>query len=292
MVVRPRLALIAAALLAAALPLAATAQALPPSPPGQPRQTAPFSLASGDALPPAPPPAAVQLDAPAGGDLAAVEAAAEQEDEAGLAAPATEPGLLPAGAAPAGGEPLGDEFGAAYAVSVREANSLLNRLSARLRQLVEQTWTFLGTPYRRGGTSRHGLDCSGLVGAVYGEQGMDLPRTAAEQFSQGTPVADGDLRPGDLVFFRDTYKRGISHVGIFVGDGRFIHAAGRRQGVIVSELARPYFRSRFAGARRLSPLAAAALTTGAAAEPPATPPPPPVATAAPPDLASGRAMQR
>jgi cell wall-associated NlpC family hydrolase len=288
MVVRPRLALIAAALVAAALPLAA--QAPPPSPPDLPRQTAPLSLASGDDLPPAPPLAAVQLDAPAGRDLAAVEAAAElEDDEASLAAPATEAGLLPAGAAPAGaGEPLGDEFGAAYAVSVREANSLLNRLSARLKQLVEQTWTFLGTPYRRGGTSRHGLDCSGLVGAVYGEQGLELPRTAAEQFSQGTPVADGDLRPGDLVFFRDTYKRGISHVGIFVGDGRFIHAAGRRQGVIVSELARPYFRSRYAGARRLSPLAAAALTTGAAAEPPA----PSVATAVPPDLASGRAMQR
>ncbi len=113
--------------------------------------------------------------------------------------------------------------------------------------------TYLGTPYRRGGTTRRGVDCSGLVGAVYGEQGLDLPRTAAQQFAEGAAVAVSDLRPGDLVFFRDTYKRGISHVGIYVGDGRFLHAANRRHGVIVSELSRPYYRLRYAGARRPAP---------------------------------------
>ncbi len=150
-------------------------------------------------------------------------------------------------------EPLdAGEFGAAYELSARDADSFLNRLTTRIKQLVAQAMTYLGTPYRRGGSSRQGLDCSGLVGAVYGQQGLEMPRTAAEQFGEGVPVAFADLRPGDLVFFRDTYKHGISHVGIYLGESRFIHAAGRRQGVIVSDLGRPYYQSRFAGARRLA----------------------------------------
>ena len=150
------------------------------------------------------------------------------------------------------------ELGIEYQLSVHDAESFLDRLAARWKRLVEQAMTYLGTPYRRGGTSRRGLDCSGLVGAVYGEQGLELPRTAAEQFREGAPVLESDLRPGDLVFFRDTYKRGISHVGIYIGDGRFLHAAGRRHGVIVSELSRPYYQLRFAGARRPAPDPAAA----------------------------------
>ncbi len=146
--------------------------------------------------------------------------------------------------------PDSGELGVEYQLSVHDAASFLDRLSARFKRLVEQAMTYLGTPYRRGGTTRRGVDCSGLVGAVYGEQGLDLPRTAAQQFAEGVAVAASDLRPGDLVFFRDTYKRGISHVGIYIGDGRFLHAAGRRHGVIVSELSRPYYRIRYAGARR------------------------------------------
>jgi cell wall-associated NlpC family hydrolase len=146
--------------------------------------------------------------------------------------------------------PDSGELGVEYQLSVRDSASFLDRLSARFKRLVEQAMTYLGTPYRRGGTTRRGVDCSGLVGAVYGEQGLDLPRTAAQQFAEGVAVAASDLRPGDLVFFRDTYKRGISHVGIYIGDGRFLHAAGRRHGVIVSELSRTYYRIRYAGARR------------------------------------------
>jgi cell wall-associated NlpC family hydrolase len=154
------------------------------------------------------------------------------------------------------------EFGVEYQLSVHDAESFLDRLSVRFKRLVGQAMTYLGTPYRMGGTSRRGLDCSGLVGAIYGEQGMDLPRTAAEQFHEGVAVAESDLRPGDLVFFRDTYKRGISHVGIYIGDGRFLHAAGRRHGVIVSELSRPYYHLRFAGARRPAAEPAAAEVQG------------------------------
>ncbi|HVT57146.1 MAG TPA: C40 family peptidase [Thermoanaerobaculia bacterium] len=159
------------------------------------------------------------------------------------------------------GDPLGDaggEYGIEYQLSFREADTFLNRMSAGSKALVEQAMSFLGTPYRHGGASRHGVDCSGLIGMVFGQQGVGLPRTAAQQFAEGVAVAPEKLLPGDLVFFRETYKRGISHVGIYIGDGRFLHAAGRRFGVIVSALDKPYYKRRYAGARRVSQPAEAA----------------------------------
>jgi len=171
--------------------------------------------------------------------------------QAVAAAPAPQAASQPATPlAPRDQAPDAGELGVEYELSVRDAASYIDRLSARYQRLVEQAMTYLGTPYRRGGTTRQGVDCSGLVGAVYGEQGLDMPRTAAQQFAEGAAVAASELRPGDLVFFRDTYKRGISPVGIYIGDGRFLHAAGHRHGVIVSELSRPYYRLRYAGARR------------------------------------------
>jgi cell wall-associated NlpC family hydrolase len=171
------------------------------------------------------------------------------------------PGAARAGADPGhramGAMGAAAEVGEKYQISQSDADSFLGRIASRLKGLVEHAMSYLGTPYRRGGSSRRGVDCSGLVDAVYGQAGLELPRTAAEQFAKGEEVAANDLQPGDLVFFHNTYKHGISHVGIFIGGGRFIHAAGHREGVIVSDLARPYYRSRFAGARRLTAHAAA-----------------------------------
>lgn len=150
------------------------------------------------------------------------------------------------------------ELSIEYELSAGNGPSLLDRFATQVKHLVQQAMSYIGTPYRRGGSSRRGLDCSGLVGAVYGEAGVELPRTAAEQFARGVPVAATDLLPGDLVFFRDTYKHGISHVGIYLGNDRFIHAAGRHQGVIVSDLSGRYYQLRFAGARRMTPVSAAA----------------------------------
>jgi hypothetical protein len=110
---------------------------------------------------------------------------------------------------------------------------------------------YVGLPYRLGGATPRGLDCAALVQRVYRAVGVALPRTAAEQFDRGCVVLLDELRPGDLVFFRDTWRRGISHVGIFIGRGRFVHAAGRRHGVCVTSLESRYYRRRFAGARRL-----------------------------------------
>lgn len=121
----------------------------------------------------------------------------------------------------------------------------------RGERIVREALSYRGTRYRFGGTSRNGIDCSGLTMSVCRRWGLLLPRTSTAQFHRGTPVHCPDLKPGDLVFFKGTYKRGISHVGIYIGEGRFIHAAGRGKGVIVSSLNEPYYRRHLAGARRL-----------------------------------------
>lgn len=115
--------------------------------------------------------------------------------------------------------------------------------------------SLVGTPYRLGGNSpQTGMDCSGFVGHVFRQTaGMQLPRDslAISQFAQ--PLERDELQPGDLVFF-DTLNRAYSHVGIYLGDDRFVHASSSRSGgVMVSRLGDPYWRARFNGARRLVP---------------------------------------
>jgi cell wall-associated NlpC family hydrolase len=129
--------------------------------------------------------------------------------------------------------------------------AIVQYLPTGLRNPVQMAMSFLGVPYRLGGSGRNGIDCAGLVRAAYNGLGLVLPRTAAGQFQQGVEISLGELQPGDLVFFRDTYKRGISHVGIYIGEGKFVHAASKKRGVVVTSLSRPYYLSRFAGAKRL-----------------------------------------
>ena len=114
---------------------------------------------------------------------------------------------------------------------------------------------YLGVPYRWGGTTRDGMDCSALTRAVYREAyGVELPRTSGQMYRLGKEVpTPTQLRAGDLVFFRiDASGPGVSHVGIYVGDGRFAHASSSRGGVI-DHLRSPYFDKRYAGARRVLP---------------------------------------
>lgn len=117
--------------------------------------------------------------------------------------------------------------------------------------LAHKALSYRGVRYRMGGTTRNGIDCSGLTQTVYKKWGMLLPRTSTEQFKKGRPVPKSQLKPGDLVFFKNTYKHGISHVGIYVGDGKFVHAAGSGKGVIVSKLSDAYHTNHYAGARRI-----------------------------------------
>ena len=109
---------------------------------------------------------------------------------------------------------------------------------------------FVGIPYRWGGnTVVDGMDCSGFVRAVFNLCGVNIPRTSGEQFQTGQGIDKSDLREGDLVFFGDSASR-INHVGIFVGDGRFVHAPRRGDDIKVSRVDEAYFDKRFVGARR------------------------------------------
>lgn len=109
---------------------------------------------------------------------------------------------------------------------------------------------FVGIPYRWGGnTVVDGMDCSGFARAVYNLCGINIPRTSREQFKAGDPVAREDLRDGDLVFFGASANE-INHVGIFTGNGKFVHAPRRGDDIKVSEMDESYFARKFVGARR------------------------------------------
>ncbi|HLW46773.1 MAG TPA: C40 family peptidase [bacterium] len=118
----------------------------------------------------------------------------------------------------------------------------------RTAALIHEALAHLGSPYRWAGIGRGGFDCSGLVSRVFAAAGVALPHSSSEQYGAGTAVPAARLVPGDLVFFR-TYTSGPSHVGIYLGGNRFIHASASR-GVVVSSMDEPYFRARFLGARR------------------------------------------
>lgn len=115
--------------------------------------------------------------------------------------------------------------------------------------------SLIGSPYRLGGISPEtGLDCSGFVGHVFRQTtGIVLPRDSHAISKAAQPLAKIELLPGDLVFF-NTLNRAFSHVGIYLGDDRFVHAASSRSGaVMVSNLNDRYWRERFDGARRVTP---------------------------------------
>lgn len=118
-------------------------------------------------------------------------------------------------------------------------------------RLVEDAAQYLGTPYRYGGSSPGGFDCSGFTSYIFGRAGISLPRTAAGQYSVGTAVAQSDLQPGDLVFFAGGGS-GIDHVGIYAGNGQMIHSSSPRSGgVIYTPLSSSYYANSYVGARRV-----------------------------------------
>lgn len=109
---------------------------------------------------------------------------------------------------------------------------------------------FVGIPYKWGGDNVvDGMDCSGFVRAVYNLCGLSIPRTSRDQFSAGDQVTKEDLKDGDLVFFGASVDA-INHVGIYVGNGKFVHAPRRGEEIRVSEVNESYFERRFIGARR------------------------------------------
>lgn len=134
----------------------------------------------------------------------------------------------------------------AYEVSGREESAgddTRDRLVAFARKL-------LNIPYKLGGNSIFGIDCSAYVKKVYGLLGIELPRTAREQFNSGEPIDRDQLTAGDLVFF-GAHPSFPSHVGIYIGNNLFIHASSKGRKVTISNLGTPYFLRRFIGAKRL-----------------------------------------
>lgn len=123
-------------------------------------------------------------------------------------------------------------------------------------QLVMNAMGFLGVPYKYGGNSAEtGFDCSGFVRAVFEESvGKVLPRRADEQAAATQPIERSELKPGDLVFF-NTMRRAFSHVGIYVGDGKFIHSPRAGSTVRVEDMRKAYWETRFNGARRVPAVA-------------------------------------
>lgn len=130
-----------------------------------------------------------------------------------------------------------------------KANEDLSKLNITERILLFAK-KMLHLPYRFGGNGFSGLDCSFFVKKVYSMVGIDLPRSAREQFTQGINIDKEELKPGDLVFFR-TYAKFPSHVGIYLGDNLFIHASSRSKKVTIDSLEAPYYIKRFIGAKRI-----------------------------------------
>ena len=121
--------------------------------------------------------------------------------------------------------------------------------------LMKSAASYSGVRYRWGGASRSGTDCSGFTTQVFRSQGVKLPRTSQEQSQVGKQVSKSSLEKGDLVFFRTTRGRRVSHVGIYVGNGKFIHSSSGSGHVQVSSLAEGYYSNRFVGGRRVKKFA-------------------------------------
>ncbi|WP_394792409.1 C40 family peptidase [Rhodoferax sp.] len=139
--------------------------------------------------------------------------------------------------------------------TIDQLEQVRQNVSSKASDLVVNAMGFLGVPYKRGGNSAEtGFDCSGFVRATFEKTiGLVLPRRANEQAAATDQIDKTELRPGDLVFF-NTMKRAFSHVGIYLGDGKFIHAPRSGSEVRVEDMRAAYWQRRFDGARRVAPI--------------------------------------
>lgn len=146
----------------------------------------------------------------------------------------------------------GKSTGTAVSVSAlkNSANYTQGTASPTASAIISTAKKYIGVPYLWGGTTPSGFDCSGFVQFVFKAHGISLNRTCETQYKHGTYVSKSNLQPGDLVFFQNTYKAGISHVGIYIGNGQFIHASSSK-GVVISNLSSSYYVSHYYGARRI-----------------------------------------
>lgn len=139
--------------------------------------------------------------------------------------------------------------GASVALAAPENAPSLNLATpgVQVADLAEQ---YVGSRYVWGGSSPAGFDCTGFVMWVFNQFGVAMPHNEAGQLASGDRVSADDLQPGDVLVFANTYRRGLSHTGIYLGDGRFVHAVDEAHGVLVSNLWDGYWAPRLVGATR------------------------------------------
>jgi cell wall-associated NlpC family hydrolase len=120
-------------------------------------------------------------------------------------------------------------------------------------QLIQDAKRYLGGKYVWGGTKPTGFDCSGYVKYLYAKEGINLPRTAYQQSKVGKLVGRDELKKGDLLFFLTDKRRNlpITHVGMYIGDDKFIHAASKKRGIIISSLSKSKYNNYFVKAKRI-----------------------------------------
>ena len=143
------------------------------------------------------------------------------------------------------------ESGYICADYVVESDGTEAQSNSKAQEVVDYALQFVGYPYVYGGSSPKGFDCSGFTSYVYKHFGYNINRTASAQLDNGIAVSRSELQPGDLVMFRKNTTKRASHVGLYIGNGQFVHACTSRVGVIVSSLSSNYYSTGFIGARRI-----------------------------------------
>jgi cell wall-associated NlpC family hydrolase len=130
------------------------------------------------------------------------------------------------------------------------ANAASDDAGSSGSNVAELAVQYVGSPYRWGGASPAGFDCTGFVQWVFSQVGVWMPRSEAAQLATGRRISVDELEPGDVLVFANTYRAGLSHVGIYLGEGEFVHAVDERHGVMVSRVYDAYWAPRLVGASR------------------------------------------
>jgi len=129
--------------------------------------------------------------------------------------------------------------------------AFVNNIETIEKKLMSGVDEYLGTPYRYGGMSKSGIDCSAFTQSLfYLSFDIALPRTASNQYLEGITIEKDSLRLGDLVFFHTSRRKFVGHVGIYLGDNKFVHS-GRKDGVSIANLEDSYYKNHFIGAKRI-----------------------------------------
>ena len=198
---------------------------------------------------PAPPPVVVPLPPVQGAQsVATPDPAAPDQDPATVQdLPAPDPVAQPPAPEPGAPDaPARDPSGSGPRPRII---GLPSRGAQWMTKIVSLSKRYLGAPYRWGGASPNGFDCSGFLNYIFEQTGIDLPRTTFAMFAAGTLVPNEQLQAGDVVFFQ-TVSPGPSHAGVYLGDGRFIHTSSGQRRVTIATMADPYYTARYLGARR------------------------------------------